>query len=430
MIDLREVIPVIVLVTLGMLLFVTISEQWTANDQAEADLNQYEYLECVPLSSLGNVEAVAGPAEIFDFDGQRWIRFTDIGDVSIKTDQGSKTYKIGKATLELVLLTGQSNAVFYTNPSYFQVPYYLEPGTAFYFGTEDDASATLGSAATRETVGSSEIRDLVGPDGKLRMSQMYPQFCKDFIKESGKRILVLNTGIGGQAIKEWDIPTGRCSAWMTTAIDFLKRTVEEDGRIDLEPLAVLWSQGESDYQNTEAYYLDRFRTLVERLEDGAWGYKFPLVLTVLPRHPGVAAEIPSALAQQSLAEEDDTVIVASTLPTEFGADASEFTRDGIHYTQTVYSWLGQAFARSLAIAEGLQPIPETIVMTESIGNVSELPVTVTAFGTSGADYELDVDWTETDTPGTYMGELSGNPEGTRIAAGLTATATIEIQEEE
>lgn len=429
MVELREVIPVIVLVALGMFLFVAISEQWTENDQAEAEL-QLEYLDCKPLADFGDVETVSGPGEIFSFDGQDWIRFTDVGELHVKTSSGSKTYTIGNAHLGLVLLTGQSNAVYYTNPSYFPTAYAIEPGKAFIFGTEEPTAASRGCAATPQTVSDSEILDIVAHDGTLRMSQMYPAFCKDYVKESGSRILVLNTGVGGKAIKEWDIPTGSCAAWMTTATDYLKKAVEEDGRIEIEPVAVLWSQGESDYQNTEEYYLERFAKLVERLEDGTWGYEFPRVLTVLPRHPGVATEITSASAQQSLAETDDTVFVASTLPLQFGADASDFTRDGIHYTQTVYGWLGQAFARTLAEAQGMATVIETIVMTEDVGSVADLPATVVAYGTSGQSFELSVSWTETETAGTYTGELSGNPSGTAIADGLTAEATIPTQEAE
>lgn len=249
---------------------------------------------------------------------------------------------------------------------------------------------------------------------------MYPELCRAWFSESGGRILVLNTGIGGQAIREWDIPTGRCSAWMTTALDYLKKAVGEDGRIVVEPLAVLWSQGESDYSRTEEYYEERFEALVENFRTGAWGYSFPNVLTSLPRSPNVDGVIAPALAQMSVAEENEDVIVATSLPLHF---TREQTRDGIHYTQEAYGWIGEAFGRSLAEISGLKEIKETIVLAESLGTVAELPDMVTAWGTSGAAYELTATWTESD--GVWTAELSGNPIGTRIMPGLAATATLE-----
>lgn len=429
MVELREIIPLVVLVTAGMLLFVAISDQWTENELAETD-GQLEYLQCLPMSRFGDVERFVGPAEGFEFEGEEWIRITGTGKLTVWTDGKARTYDVKPATLGLVLLTGQSNSVYYTNPSYYPAADTLAPGNVFYFGTTAPTSDTLGCAATPQTMAQSGIHDIVAPDGTLRMSQMYPSFCQDWLKEKGERILIVNTGIGGMSIRQWDIPSGTCSAWMTSCFEYLKKAVEEDGRISLEPLAVLWSQGESDYNKTQDWYYERLVKLVDNFEDGAWGYSFPYVLSTLPRHPDRSAEIPPALAQEALAEADDRFVIASSLAVEFGPHRTAETRDGIHFTQKVYGWFGEAFARSLAVAEGLEPVRESIVFVKALEDAEELPAKVTAYGTSGASFELDVEWTETDTEGTYSGTLSGNPEGTAIAEGLAATITIITPEEE
>lgn len=419
MFQIRVVIPIIVLASLAAFLLVSIAVQWDENDRAEQS-RQLEYLDCVPLASFGDVETIDGPGEIVSIGGTDYVRLTDVGTLSVRTLTGSATYTVGPAHFKLLLISGQSNAVFFTSPSYFTAEGFIAPGKAFFFGTETSENETRGGAATPETVGVSEILDLVAPDGRMRMSQMYPEICRTWLSESGGRILVLNTGVGGQAIKEWDIPTGRCSAWMTTAVEYLKKAADEDGRIVIEPLAVLWSQGESDYSRTEEYYAERFEILVDNFRTGAWGYSFPTVLTSLPRSPNVDGVIAPALAQMSVAEEDEDVVIATTLPLHF---TSEQTRDGIHYTQQAYGWIGEAFGRSLAMISGLTQAKETIVLTESLGTVAELPETVTAWGTSGAAYELAASWTESE--GVWTAELSGEPIGTRIMQGLTATATLE-----
>lgn len=427
-VQLREVIPVIVLVALGMLLFAAISEQWTANEEAEQDL-QIEYLECRPLSDFGEVVSFSGPAELFSYKGEDWLRTTGTGPLNILTSDGSKTYTVNPAKLGLILITGQSQSCFYTNPSYYTDRYTIDPGQVFYFGTEEPTSSTRGGAATPETMGESGIVDLVADDGTLRMSQMYPTLCQDWLKESsGKRILILNTGWGGQKIAQWDIPTGRCAAWMTNATEFMKKAIEEDGNIEVEPIAAFWSQGETNHDSTVDYYYDRLKVVVERLEDGTWGYEYPLVFTSLPRYPGYDIINP-AIAQMRLASEDGTFIIASSIAVAFGSDATDETRDGQHWTQEVYEWIGEALARALAEAEGYQTVSETIVFVKDIVGAS-LPSTVTAYGTSGASYELSVTWTETETAGTYEGELSGNPSGTAIANGLVAKAIIITQEDE
>lgn len=419
MIQIRAVIPIIVLASLAAFLLVSIAVQWDENDRAEQS-RQLEYLDCVKLDFFGDVQTIDGPAEIVSFGGTDYVRLTDVGTLLVRTSHGSASYSVGPAHLKLVLLTGQSNSVYYTGPQYFQTEWFIQPGKAFFFGTPTSMDPTRGGAATPETVGDSRILDLVAPDGTMRMAQMYPEICRTWLSESEDRLLILNTGVGGQAIKEWDIPAGRCSAWMTTATDYLKKAIEEDGRIVIEPLAVLWSQGESDYRQTEEYYKERFEKLVERFKDGAWGYEYPYVLTSLPRYPGASNPIPPALAQIEVAEEDSAVMVASSLPLRFGADQ---TRDSIHYTQQAYGWLGEAFGRSMAEAYGVAPAKETIVMAEDVGTVSELPATVMAWGTSGASYELAASWTESE--GIWTAELSGEPVGTRILQGLTATATME-----
>lgn len=419
MLQIRAVIPIIVLASLAAFLLVTIAVQWDENDRAEQE-RQLEYLDCVPLASFGDIETIDGPGEIVSIGGKDYIRLTDVGTLSVKTRTGSASYPVGPAHLTLLLISGQSNSVFFTSPDYFTAVDWIAPGKAFFFGTETSEDDTRGGAATPESIGDSSILDLVAPDGTMRMSQMYPELCRAWFSESGGRILVLNTGIGGQAIREWDIPTGRCSAWMTTALDYLKKAVGEDGRIVVEPLAVLWSQGESDYSRTEEYYEERFEALVENFRTGAWGYSFPNVLTSLPRSPNVDGVIAPALAQMSVAEENEDVIVATSLPLHF---TREQTRDGIHYTQEAYGWIGEAFGRSLAEISGLKEIKETIVLAESLGTVAELPDMVTAWGTSGAAYELTATWTESD--GVWTAELSGNPIGTRIMPGLAATATLE-----
>ena len=390
-------------------------EEWGgAAPDAASDFQLYD---CVPVSELDNPASASGAGEIVTIGEEDYVRMTAIGDLVLKSRSGrATTYTVGPAEMDLVLLTGQSNSVYFTSPQYVQGNSPVAPGKAFYLGTED-GSGTLAGLADQSNVWSSGIVDMVAEDGTSKVAQMYPSFMSGYVKETGHRVLVVNSGIGGRDIASWD-PNAICDLWTETVLDRVQQ-LASDGSVVLKPAAVLWSQGESDADQTEEYYLDRLQKLVERLSGGAYAYSFPDVLSVLPRHPDYAEEINPALAQTAFAEDSDVFSIASTLPLRF---SSEQTRDGIHYTQEAYGWLGEAFAREAAMRSSVPPVVQTIVLVESPGEVSDLPGTVTAYGTSGEAFGLSAEWTAEGAG--YVAALSGNPFGTRILDSLTAEATM------
>lgn len=390
-------------------------EEWGGG--ASDPASDFQLYDCVPVSDLDNPASASGAGEIVTIGGEDYVRMTGIGELVLKSRSGrASTYTVGPAEMDLVLLTGQSNSVYFTSPQYAQGSSPVAPGKAFYLGTEE-GFGTLAGLADQSDVWSSGIVDMVAEDGTSRVAQMYPAFMSGYVKETGHRVLVANSGIGGRGIASWD-PNAVCDLWTETVLDRVQQ-LASDGSVVLKPVAVLWSQGESDADETEEYYLERLQKLVERLSGGAYAYSFPEVLSVLPRHPDHAEEINPALAQTAFAEDSDVFSIASTLPLRF---SSEQTRDGIHYTQEAYGWLGEAFAREAAMRSSVPPVIQTIVLAESPGEVQELPADVTAYGTSGESFELSADWTE-DGSG-YAATLSGNPFGTRILEGLIAEAVL------
>lgn len=379
--------------------------------------DQFEYLDCVPVSAFGSGVSVDGDcAEIVSIGGEEYIRMTAVGTFSVVANGVARACTVVPAHMDLVLLTGQSNSVFYTSAQYYEGASPVAPGKAFYLGTEE-GSGTLAGLATSSDVATSGIVDMVDDDGGVRVAQMYPAFMSGYVNETGNRVLMVNSGIGGRGIASWD-PGEQCDLWTESVLERVEQ-IASGGSIVLEPSTVLWSQGESDADETEEYYLDRLRTLVERLTGGAYPYSFPSVLSVLPRHLNYAEEINPALAQTALAEESDAFSVASKLPLYF---TRAQTRDGTHYTQEAYGWLGEAFAREAASIKGLPPESQTIVLTERIGTVLELPPKVEAYGTSGQAFQLSARWTAED--GGYSATLSGNPSGTTILEGLKAHAVL------
>lgn len=382
----------------------------------------FELYECIPSSRFGSpVESVSGSAELVEIGGAEYVRMSDLGPFEVTVGGVAARYAVGPAHMDLVVLSGQSNSMRFTAPSYYDGPTTVAPGTAFYLGHDGDPqSAEYGGQVRESTLEGSEVWDIVRDDGSMRLAAMYPSFCGDYVEQTGHRLVTVSTGMGGRAIDFWEGPGHRGYDLMANALALLKEVCE--GRIVLSPAAVLWWQGEADASGTQEYYLDAFLALLERLEDGTFGFEFPRVTSMLPRSSLRPADdmIPPALAQLDAQTLDPAFTVASDLT--YRATRADDMVDNVHFNQRFYGWAGEAFARQLAEVSGIRPVDETIVICEAVGAVQSLPETVTCYGTSGAAFELSAAWEATEAG--YEAALSGNPDGTEIREGLTAYAEL------
>lgn len=395
---------------------------------------EYEYLDMVPLSDFGQPDAMAGCCEVVDYMGVPYVLMTGVGEIKAVHGARETTYAVGKASFDLFLFTGQSNSLYYTDPQYYGSPSPLPPGVAFYLGTEgvtvDDSRDGRSTPLARPSnISGCGLVDITAPDGSVRVAGSYPAFMYDYWKATGHRILVVNSGIGGNSISSFYSMAGESSRWTVQVLD---RTMEVcSGLCDLKPVAVLWSQGEADIRRTVEWYEQRLETVVDRFCDGTYGTAFPHVLSTLPKHHGWESPIVPAQAQMDYAEEDPRFVIASKLPLYLPDDVSGREGDPIHYTQTVYGWMGEAFARSAASAMGSSPGPETLAYCPPVGEVASLPSMATAYGTSGDPVEAPVLWG--DIPEEEPRIVSGTvrpPYGYEPARRLGTTATLVAEQGE
>lgn len=397
---------------------------WEEGSQTPYD---YEYLECIPASTFGDFDAISGVGEPVTVGGVDYIRMADVGDLTFVKGSEHVTYKVGPANLDLILLSGQSNSMRFTHPDYWTYDAPVGPGVAFYMGTPDPTTSENGGIIRESTVSRAELCDFIDDDGNVRLSQMYPMLYYDYIRETGHRVLTMSTGMGGVPISYWDVGQ-RADKLMHAAFDKLDSMVKDSkGKIAVHDVGVLWVQGEG--ATDVADYVQRFEALIDRLQDGTYGgHRFDIVTASLPRASmrPIDDMIPAALAQIQVAEEDPTFSIASELA--YRVTAAQM-RDGVHFTQEYYSWIGEAFARELAIRLGLTPVMETVVLASPVTGET-LPSHVEAYGTSGKAFDVDVEWPEDATaPGVYEGELLA-PARMVIRPGLTAEGTIPDTTEE
>lgn len=410
-VDIRGAIPAVIVLLVAVLVI---------GSMAEVAEDRYEVYDCVPLSSFGSGATVSGDcAEIVTIGDEQYVRMTDVGTFTVSSGGDSKEFKVTKAKLDLVLLTGQSNSLFYTAPSFYSGDSPVAPGKAFYLGTEtpDGNYAGIPRSSDPSALDSAGIVDVTSDSGSVNIAAMYPAFCSGYVEETGHRVLVVNTGVGGQSIYQW-LDGYPCDLWMHDVFDRLDEIVSE-GKVELTPTVALWSQGESDSGQTVGWYKYHLEKVLDNLWGGDYGYSFKKVLSVLPRHSSRESPTNPAIAQEQVASQQGGFVIASSLPVHF---TSAQTRDGIHYTQTVYGWLGEAFARSAASVMGYRPVTQSLVLPIDVGVVASLPDKAGVYGTSGETYEVTATWTVTSDPSVYDGALSGAPSGTVLIGGLSVQA--------
>lgn len=194
--------------------------------------------------------------------------------------------------------------------------------------------------------------------------------------------------------------------------------------MDLTPVAVLWSQGESDSTRSVSWYRTRFDVVCQRFHEGAYGMAFPQVLCSAPKYPGKENPIAPAVAQIEASEAEEGVGMASVLPIYLPDSVSGRPDDSIHYSQTTHDWIGEAFGRAASASTGATPTDETIVWGDPVGisQGEQPPSQVVCYGTSGTMYSLNAEWTEIGTDQYRTTALSGAPQGTRISPDLVVYA--------
>lgn len=408
-VDITGAIPAVIVLLVAVMII---------GSMASSIDNEFELYECEPLSTFGSEVTIEGDCvETVTIGGTEYVRMTDLGTFTVTSGETSKEYTVTKAKMDLIVWAGQSNSMTYTNPTYYDGEATIEPGKGFYLGSTT-ADSYFAGITREETYSTATVCDIVSADGTMNVAQMYPAFYGDYYKETGHRLITANTGIGGMWISTWD-DGGRSDLFFKAVMD---RLIEQcEGKIELNPVAVLWVQGESNYESPIDLYLAHLQPLLEKMEDGYYGFEFPYITASLPRVDMRPYDdmIPSALAQIQEAEDDPQFSIATSIA--YRATEAQY-RDGLHFTQEYYGWVGEAFARQLAELTGHTPVSETIVLTEQIGAYETLPSTVTGYGTSGEGYSLKATWSSTGS-GTYSATLSNAPRGTTILDGLTATAS-------
>lgn len=228
------------------------------------------------------------------------------------------------------VLTGQSNSAYYSydvDVANAELPH-IEQGKAYYYGTAEKP-IYYGISPTQPiydiTFESYAIHDMVDSNGDYVIGNIEAAFASEFVKETGKKIAIINTGIGGQSIAQM-MPGQLGNDWNDEVFTRAIAGVEALG-YNVKYGSLLFIQGETDTSMAVNTYKADFEAMLNSYTETTSCETLILSL-VRPVNA-----VNSSTAQIQLAEELSNVYMGSTASTTFTVANGLMDSDNLHYSQ-------------------------------------------------------------------------------------------------
>lgn len=359
----------------------------------EADL-EIEYGDYSPIE--GDVLGTSGPVEIVEAGGQKYLHGTGIGyGEVVRPDGGTERIHVIRAACDLIIIDGQSNAAYANGDRATSIAPPL--GRAAYWGSPWSQPAHL-----TDNLDLCQWRDMVDPDGTLRLADKGPAFAAAWTEQTGKKVLWMSVAVVGRAIADWQQPDGVMWAWNC---DLMARAMADlpDG-YDIEDVYVLWAQGEADRANYRpALYESIWTQMYNSVNRGAWDCPAPTAWGLISGRTAKVGWVNDTF--EALAERLDnvTVCVDPSLVDSFTPLNGLLLADQVHYTQEGDNAVANASARYLSGAKDVAPIylmQSQITATQ--GTEPTAPEVATCYRTDGSQGAAPVAW-DSDPDATEAG---------------------------
>lgn len=367
------------------------------------------------LTDYDNVLGANGSIEVVSIGGAPYIHAAAVGKGQIVYNDGKvANFRVTKATVDLVLMDGQSNAAYYLKnalpPEADQAPA-PEAGTCYYFGRLTDPKMNYDFGSISDYA----IHDFIDPaTGLLRIGDKGPEFCKEYVEATGHKVIWVSLGIIGKRVITWLPPDG--SNWVYDA-DMMQalNTGLSDMPIEIDKTIMLWAQGESDKNaNTSiSTYKTRFMTFYDAIP-AAWGHKIDSCYLISGKTSNMG-KINDALAELAAEHDDIKLAVTPELIDTFTVENGLMIWDDLHYSQQGDNAVASAAVRYVLRDMGYSVAdPAPIYLMQSVavtgvGGSIAAPSTVTLYRTDLTQGRAWVTWEtmpETDVTGTFTVEGS------------------------
>lgn len=287
----------------------------------------------------GGAAAASGSLELVEISGVTMVHAKSMGKGTITHTDGTKEdVTVEKAVVDVFLLIGQSNANYRPGQADTEAlsPKPV-PGTAYYYGTPESCSQWDSPSINR-------VMSFNLEDGSPRLGDKMPAIAAAYHEETGRKMLLIDSAIGGTRISTFEPEDGANWVRARTAVITTLQGIEASGCfVASGTYAYMFIQGESDgtHGTSKAAYMQSFMKMHDAILDGGLGAKFGHCYISLTQK-GMAP------AQRQLAEDHpDTITVATYAALQFTA-ANGMLSDAYHYTQPGDNIIGEALGKACA----------------------------------------------------------------------------------
>lgn len=274
---------------------------------------------------IDGATAASGSLELVEVGGKSYVHAHSLGAGTITTNDGVQTVHVARAHLDVFLMTGQSNAAYWTagegdlsalDPSKADpVP---APGTAYYYGFADRYD--------RLTVGTPEFLSMTTADGAAAIGDKAPPFAGTYTQLTGHKTYWICGAVSGTTIDQFVPGTGDVWSYMEQVVPAAMDAIDETLYIP-HVKGYMWIQGEWNSSTSIDEYKVDFMKMHEEILDGDLGVRFDHCFISLVGYGNAVT------AQRELARDHPSTITLSTeAATTFTAD-NGLLGNGVHYSQ-------------------------------------------------------------------------------------------------
>lgn len=310
----------VVVVLLGSVLIPTITDPPTAENFNDYDLSNLGADQYYPIYGLSDA---SGSVEIVEYGGKSYLHTIDIGPGQVTINGIKKDVNVNKTTLNVFLLTGQSQSVYReANISIANENKPIRCGQAFYYGGESNP-ITYSSTWAEYDWASFGLHPMNDIDGLFRIGSLEAPLASTFVNSTGESILIINTGINGRSISSF-YGGNDAELYGEKIITSALALIDTD-LYDVKLNGWFWLHGQADKNDEPATYLEKFANVRAIYAE----YGFYDCMIELPR----AVEAPKIVrADYLIAETYADCYVASVKGQKF-ATVGPYIDDGTHYNQ-------------------------------------------------------------------------------------------------
>lgn len=279
-----------------------------------------------------------GAVELVELAGKTYLHASDIGAGSALINGDWQNIDVRKASLDVFLLIGQSNAAYFRySPSEATAP---ALGTAYYYGTAYQPIQYTESYNKSNYA----IYSMTNPNGTAHIGNIEAPFAAEYFKETGHKTLVINGARGGRPIETY-LPGNYMYTWSQTVFSDAMALIDSS-YYEVSVKSAIWLQGESDSNTPVQSYVSMFTSLFDALAHRGSvefneEYSIDSCMIVKTR---AANSVNAPKAQITLSKTLEGVYLAGTWPDKFSYESDTMDLDDLHYSQKGDNIIGKGLA--------------------------------------------------------------------------------------